>query len=66
MVRFEVHDIREINLEKSTAVISGNLLIEIKYNKEVKKLIDETNEYLKAEKKKDGGKYEKYKNLLKI
>ena len=42
-VRFEIHDVREINLEKSTAAISGNFFIEIHYNNEVKELIRQTN-----------------------
>ena len=65
-MRFEVQDIREINLQKSTAVISGKFYIEIKYNSEIKELIRQTNAFLRSEKKNERGAYQKYKSLLKI
>ena len=42
VVRYEIQNVGEINLKKSSAVIRGVLFIEIHYNDEVKRLIEET------------------------
>ncbi len=34
-VRFQIEDIREINLEKSMAKVSGYLLLDIQYNHKI-------------------------------
>ena len=41
-MRFEIQDVREINLEKSMAVVSGHLYIEIRYNDEIDRFIKNT------------------------
>ena len=66
VVRYEIQNVGEINLKKSSAVIRGVLFIEIHYNDEVKRLIEETKQTLKNERKNAKGKMQKYKNLLKI
>jgi len=51
-MRFEVQEVREINLEKSMAVVSGQLHIEIFYNDEIDELIKYTFAYKKEEERK--------------
>ena len=47
VVRFELEEIRSINLDKSGAVVSGFFFVEIHYNSEIKHLIETTKRKLR-------------------